>query len=72
MLFNRLRDEGVAIFFSTHIVSDLEKCADSILYISGGRIAASLPKADFREEFSREGESLEDTILRMERGELDG
>ena len=72
MLFNRLRDEGVAIFFSTHIVSDLEKCADNILYISGGRIVASLPKADFREEFSREGESLEDTILRMERGELDG
>ncbi|MDO4471961.1 MAG: ABC transporter ATP-binding protein [Bacillota bacterium] len=72
MLFNRLRDEGVAIFFSTHIVSDLEKCADNILYISGGRIVASLPKAGFREEFSREGESLEDTILRMERGELDG
>lgn len=68
-LFERLKKEGVAIFFSTHIVSDLEKCADHIVYISKGKIVASLPKAEFVSRFGEEGESLEETILRMERGE---
>lgn len=70
-LFGKLRDEGVAIFFSTHIVSDLEKCADNIVFISKRSIVASLPKTDFVKRFSKEGESLEDTVLRMERGESD-
>ena len=70
-LFGKLRDEGVAVFFSTHIVSDLEKCADNIVFISKGSIVASLPKDEFVKRFSSEGESLEDTILRMERGEPD-
>ena len=35
-----LRREGVTILFSTHITSDLEKCADDILYIREGRIQA--------------------------------
>lgn len=68
-LFERLKKEGVTIFFSTHIVSDLEKCADHIVYISKGKIVASLPKAEFVSRFGEEGESLEETILRMERGE---
>lgn len=67
-LFKKLRKEGVAIFFSTHIVSDLEICADHIVYIANGKIVASLPKAEFVGRFSKEGESLEETILRMERG----
>ncbi|MCH5353806.1 MAG: ABC transporter ATP-binding protein [Acutalibacter sp.] len=32
------RDEGVSILFSTHITSDLEKCADSITYLREGKI----------------------------------
>ncbi len=68
-LFETLKKDGVAIFFSTHIVSDLEKCADHIVYISKGKIIAALPKADFVARFSNEGESLEKTILRLERGE---
>ena len=68
-LFLGLKKEGVAIFFSTHIVSDLEKCADSIVYISKGRIVASLPKHEFENRFSKPNETLEDTILRLERGE---
>lgn len=67
-LFQTLKADGVAIFFSTHIVSDLEKCADHIVYISGGKIAAALPKAEFIDRFSKEGERLEDTVLRLERG----
>ena len=51
-----------------YIVSDLEKCADDIVYISHGQIVTALPKNEFTEQFSQEGESLEETILRMERG----
>lgn len=35
------RDQGITIFFSTHITSDLEKCADNIVYIRGGSIAGN-------------------------------
>lgn len=35
-----LCDEGKTVFFSTHITSDLDKCADDIIYIKGGRIIA--------------------------------
>lgn len=62
-----LRDSGIAVLFSTHITSDLEKCADDILYIREGRIAAALPKADFSAQLSLPGETLEETVLRLER-----
>ena len=68
-LFEQLKNENIAIFFSTHIVSDLEKCADNIVYISKGKIVSSLPMAEFEKSFSKEGESLEDTVLRLERGD---
>lgn len=32
--------QGVSILFSTHIITDLEKCADGITYIQDGRILA--------------------------------
>ena len=67
-IFEELRDKGVTVFFSTHIISDIEKCADDIIYISKGRIAAAMGKADFIEQYSLPGESLEDTMLRMESG----
>ncbi|MBQ1342826.1 MAG: ABC transporter ATP-binding protein [Firmicutes bacterium] len=67
-VFTELKRDGVAVFFSTHVTSDLEKCADDIVYISHGQIRAALPKADFTARYSQAGESLEDTILRLERG----
>ena len=67
-VFTQLKQDGVAIFFSTHIISDIEKCADDIVYISDGKIVASLPKEDFMTIYSKNGESLEEAILRMERG----
>ena len=70
-IFTELKEHGVAVFFSTHITSDLEKCADDIVYISNGKIIAAQPKAEFVAEYSQEGESLEDTILRMERSAKD-
>lgn len=40
-IFMDLCGGGTTILFSTHITSDLEKCADNIIYIHKGRIAAS-------------------------------
>lgn len=66
-LFMTLKEHGVTIFFSTHITSDLERCADNIVYISGGEIKASCSKADFMRDQGRPGESLEEIFLRLER-----
>jgi len=46
-VFLGLQREGVSILFSTHITSDLEKCADRITYIHEGRVMTSEPLADF-------------------------
>jgi len=67
-IFQGLKNSGVTVFFSTHIISDIEKCADDIVYISKGEIVAAMPKADFMKEYSMDGETLEDTMLRMEGG----
>lgn len=40
-IFLDLQESGVTVFFSTHITSDLEKCADDIVYIQNGRIISS-------------------------------
>lgn len=39
-IFLDLVGEGKTILFSTHITSDLERCADNIIYIRNGRIVA--------------------------------
>lgn len=66
-LFIELKNRGVAILFSTHITSDLEKCADDIVYIQKGRLIAACPKTEFCNHYGENGETLEETILRMER-----
>ena len=66
-IFLGLKREGVAILFSTHIISDVEKCADDIIYIHQGKIAAAMPKEDFIPNFGKPGETLEETFLRLER-----
>ena len=67
-LFAGLKKSGISVFFSTHIISDIEKCADDIVYISGGKLMAAMPKSDFVQQFSQDGETLEQTFLRLERG----
>ena len=37
-LFLKLKEEGTTIFFSCHIISDLEQVADDILYIREGKL----------------------------------
>ena len=66
-IFEELKKRGVSILFSTHITSDIEKCADDILYIRDGKLVANYPKEDFRKNCCEAGESIEEAILRMER-----
>lgn len=43
-----VKDGSRSIFFSTHIITDLEKCADYITYIKDGRILESTDIESFR------------------------
>lgn len=78
-LFEKLvKQEDRSILFSTHITSDLEKCADTITYIKDGAIIASENKADFIRHFQylkdQENEpelTLEDIMVHMERKQYD-
>lgn len=67
-IFAKLKDKGVSILFSTHIISDIEKCADDIIYIRKGSLVANCSKDDFIENICESGESIEQAILRLERG----
>lgn len=50
-VFLDLAAKGVAILFSTHITSDLDKSADGITYIQNGHILASAKTADFIDSY---------------------
>ena len=65
-LFIELKNKGVAILFSTHITSDIEKCADNIMYIRKGKLIANCSKDEFYRIYCQDGETLEETILRLE------
>ena len=67
-----LRDKGVAILFSTHITSDLEKCADHISYISKGRLLASEPMQVFLDRCAAEGagRTLDEIMVHYEKESL--
>lgn len=69
--FTFLRERGVAVLFSTHITSDLEKCADYITYIVKGKlIASSTPMADFIAQNAAFGGTLEEIMIRHEKEDL--
>lgn len=51
-IFQELVQDGeISILFSTHITSDLEKCADYITYIHNGRIINSAEKEQFMDTY---------------------
>lgn len=50
-VFIRLAREGVSILFSTHITSDLDKCADRITYVKSGQIIASAEMDQFIDSY---------------------
>lgn len=43
----RLADEGVTILLATHLVDDLEQCADELLVLSHGTLQAQMSLAEF-------------------------
>ena len=67
-----LKDRDVSILFSTHITTDLEKCADDITYIAKGKLIASQPLSSFLAENAQagHGSSLEDIMVRCEKESL--
>ena len=74
-LFQQLGKDGKrSILFSTHITSDLDKCADDITYIKNGEIIASSDKASFIQTFQslkapgEDSLNLEEIMVRNERG----
>ena len=60
-----------SILFSTHITSDLEKCASHITFIKDGAIFHSSSVAEFMAAYADRGATLEDIIVSVERRELD-
>ncbi|CUH92856.1 ABC transporter ATP-binding protein [Herbinix luporum] len=74
-LFRQLvESKNISILFSTHITSDLEKCADYITYIKDGKLLKSAEKSDFIKSFQHLKEaddkadlSLEEIMIRTER-----
>lgn len=52
VLLELIQDENKAIFFSTHITTDLEKIADYITFINDGNLIFSKPKDQILEEYS--------------------
>lgn len=59
-----LCDEGKTVLFSTHITSDLDKCAHNIIYIRDGKIVADAPTRVFEDSYRtvtyRDGEGAGD------------
>lgn len=73
-----VRDGTRSILYSTHITSDLEKCADDITYIKDGQLLVSAEKAVFMQSFEHLKEhgdtgelTLEEIMLRTERSSYD-
>lgn len=79
VLFRQLVQDGErSILYSTHITSDLEKCADDITYIKDGKLMKSADKMTFIESFQHLKESgetrplsLEEIMIRTERRNYD-
>ena len=65
-IFQYLAKQGTAILFSTHITTDLEKCADAITYIQNGSVIASKSYQDFLKDYPQQ-HSLEDIMVHLER-----
>lgn len=78
-IFTRIVKDGKrSVLFSTHITSDLERCADDITYIQNGRVLKSADTKTFLRSFDRLKRpeepgplTLEEIMLRTEGRDLD-
>lgn len=70
--FTYLKEKGVSILFSTHITSDLEKCADDITYIAKGSLIASMPLERFlcENRAAGHGDTLEEIMVHYEKEDI--
>ena len=50
-IFMDFQNQGTTILFSTHITSDLDKCADNMIYIQNGEILAESSMKQFVEKY---------------------
>ena len=73
-----VQNENCSILFSTHITSDLDRCADDITYIQNGRVLQSADKETFLRSFDHLKTpedtgplTLEEIMLRTERSAWD-
>ena len=69
-------DRQRSVLFSTHITSDLEKCASHVAFIKDGELQYTGTLDEFRQHYAylRQGEeklTLEDIIVAVERRPLD-
>lgn len=69
-----VKNENCAVLFSTHITSDLDRCADDLTYIKNGQVLQSADKNTFLRSFEHlktpedSGPlTLEEIMLRTER-----
>ena len=67
-----LKEKGTSILFSTHITTDLEKCADDITYIAKGKQIAAKPLEEFLKENQKlgYGDNLEEIMVHYEKESL--
>jgi ABC-type multidrug transport system ATPase subunit len=61
-LVNEEASQGTTIFFSTHLMDQVERICESVAIIHEGKLAASGTLAELRERFG-EGRSLEDVFV---------
>lgn len=68
-VFSYLGKNGITVFYSTHIISDLEKCAQYIIYIRKGKLVFNGSKADFLSTGKADGlgDSLEKIMISYEK-----
>ena len=73
-----VKNEGCSILFSTHITSDLDRCADDLTYIQNGKVLQSAEKETFLRSFEHLKTpqdtaplTLEEIMLRTERSVWD-
>lgn len=71
-IFRYLAKEGIAILFSTHITSDLDKCADAITYIRKGKLEFSGRMDAYFEQCRAQniGTNLEEIMIHFEKEAL--
>ena len=70
-IFLDLNAKGATILFSTHIISDLEQCADHILYLREGKLCADMAMKDFARSY-RLAEMTEAEFESSDQGKLIG